>query len=111
MSLKELQTQLQVEVDDTEEYDLGETVNEEDEEEEKFYSCLEDNLDLSDGEFEESEREEVPSLEDKLIVHNGDLDGFEVEDDEEFEEEMCGDVEPLHNDIEGSVEYSTVWRF
>ncbi|CAN0916131.1 hypothetical protein LINGRAHAP2_LOCUS29549, partial [Linum grandiflorum] len=55
--------------------------------------------------------EEVPSLEDKLIVHNGDLDGFEVEDDEEFEEEMCGDVKPLHNDIEGSVEYSTVWRF
>ncbi|CAN0846643.1 hypothetical protein LINGRAHAP2_LOCUS4540 [Linum grandiflorum] len=90
---------------------MTETINEEDEVVEKFSSCLEDNLDLLDGEFEESEREEVPSLEDKLIVHNGDLDGFKVEDDKESEEEMCGDVEPLDNDIEGSDEYSIVWRF
>ena len=73
-------------------------------------SFFRDNLAVQDGKLEEFEREEVPFLEDNLIFHDEELEKFEKEDDEEFVKEMWEDEEPLHYDIQATIENSIIWH-
>ena len=71
-------------------------------------SFFKDNLAVQDGKLEEFEREEIPFLEDSLIFHVVELERVEEEDDEEFVKEVWEDKEPLHYDIQATIEKSII---